>query len=502
MWPYRPALSCSPSLRLSVSPSLRLSVSVFLCVSLCLNRFESVSHLFPPSFPSSSSRSTHITGAKHVFGIGVLATAVLTLLIPVTACNGDWICPVRYANTFSSNETALITPASTTSIEVLRVFMGVFESVTYPALMALLAKWAPPAERSRIVALCFSGAQIGTAVAFPLAAYISTSGAGAGHNNSLVSGWPGVFYVFGGIGCVWFVGWCLFVYSSPEDHPRISAAEREYIVSRLPKNDQDQGDDRVRANGNNTRKMPLGTFLRNVFTNLPALAVFVAHFTNNWALYLMLTWMPNYMEKMLDFDLKSSGLCFVPYAAMGALSIGAGALADALILRRGWRPRHARLLMQLSGNLLPAAAFVVLGFVTDKWVAFGVMIVAVASSGMSYSGYSPNVLEICPRYAGLFYGVSNTLATIPGIVAPALAGEMVGTPPTRGEWQGVFAIAAGMYVVGDVFYVCFASSEPQESLGGGGGGGQKSKVVAGKMKRVQEGGVDYQALGDNAGDAL
>ena len=156
--------------------------------------------------PGGHIASTY--GAKHVFGVGVLATALLTLLIPVTACGGDWICPVRH----SANGTALVTEtASTASIEVLRVFMGVFESVTYPALMALLAKWAPPSERSRIVAVCFSGAQLGTAVAFPLAAYISTSGAGAGHNNSLTSGWPGVFYIFGLIGCVWFVGWCFFV---------------------------------------------------------------------------------------------------------------------------------------------------------------------------------------------------------------------------------------------------------------------------------------------------
>ena len=419
-------------------------------------------------------------GAKHVFGVGVLATALLTMLIPVTACGGSWTCPVKH----DVNGTALVTPASTVSIEVLRVFMGLFESVTYPALMALLSRWAPPSERSFMVAICFSGAQLGTAVAFPLAAYIST----AAPTNGFWSGWPGVFYIFGAIGCIWFVGWCFYVYSSPETHPRISTGEKIYITSRLPRSVSVSG-----RNGTENHKgagdnggVPLFQFMKNVFTNLPALAIFVTHFTNNWSLYLMITWMPNYMEKMLDFNLRSSGLCFVPYLAMGFLSIWTGMFADALIMKWKWSRRNVRIAMQLSGNLVPAAAFIWLGFVNSKWLAFGIMVVAVSSSAMSYSGYSPNVLEICPKHAGVFYGVSNTIATIPGIVAPALAGAMVSSPPKQSEWQSVFAIAAGLYIAGDIFYVCFASSEPQECLGGG--------------KDADGAGIQYKALEDAPDD--
>ena len=37
------------------------------------------------------------------------------------------------------------------SLIILRIFMGVFESVTYPSLFAIISKWCPEKERSKMV---------------------------------------------------------------------------------------------------------------------------------------------------------------------------------------------------------------------------------------------------------------------------------------------------------------------------------------------------------------
>ena len=85
-------------------------------------------------------------GGKWVFGLGVFATAILSLFLPLAAC-GNLLCP----------------PSTTTSrlvaIDVLRVLMGLCESVTYPALYSLLSRWTPAEERSRMVAWTMCGAQ-------------------------------------------------------------------------------------------------------------------------------------------------------------------------------------------------------------------------------------------------------------------------------------------------------------------------------------------------------
>lgn len=39
--------------------------------------------------------------------------------------------------------------------------------------------------------------------------------------------------------------------------------------------------------------------------------------------------------------------------------------------------------------------------------------------------YSINPLDIAPQYASIILGISNTFATIPGIVSPMLAGVIV-----------------------------------------------------------------------------
>jgi ACS family sodium-dependent inorganic phosphate cotransporter-like MFS transporter 5 len=416
-------------------------------------------------------------GGKWVFGIGVFSTAILTILLPLAAC-GSLFCPKTHQqNTTTTPSSSYVENTShLLSLDILRVFMGMFESVTYPALMELLSKWSPPNERSRIVSLTFSGAQIGTAIAFPLAAYIASQDIPDSTTTEKVfERWPGVFYIFGFAGLLWFIGWCMFVFSSPRDHPRISKIERIYIEQsqlvkiekELNQHEQDQNYE-IQGKNDLSKLQSSPTTTASLYwlflTNSASLVIILNHFTNNWSLYLMLCWMPSYMSKMLDFDLASSGILFLPYLMMAVFTWIAGGVADWLITKRKWTKRSTRIFMQLIGNLIPAVNFILLGFIHDRNWALFIMIIAVSSSGAAYPGYSANCLDICPKYTGILYSVSNTLATIPGIVAPILAGAIVGMPPTFLQWQIVFSIAAGLYIIGNIFYVKYARGDVVEEL--------------------------------------
>jgi hypothetical protein len=42
--------------------------------------------------------------------------------------------------------------------------------------------------------------------------------------------------LFAGIlSCLWFIGWAFCAYSSPSEHPRISYAEKLYLLESVPK---------------------------------------------------------------------------------------------------------------------------------------------------------------------------------------------------------------------------------------------------------------------------
>ena len=68
-------------------------------------------------------------------------------------------------------------------------FLLTVQGVTFPAMHAIWAKWAPPAERSRLATITYAGPHIGTVLSFPLSALLVQYG--------FAGGWPSVFYVFG-----------------------------------------------------------------------------------------------------------------------------------------------------------------------------------------------------------------------------------------------------------------------------------------------------------------
>lgn len=78
---------------------------------------------------------------------------------------------------------------------------------------------------------------------------------------------------------------------------------------------------------------------------------------------------------------------------------------------------------------------------------------AVGFVGLALSGYAVNHLDISPRLAGLLMGLSNTAATIPGIVGVILTGYM-----TK-EWAVVFYLAAGVYMVGVITWLLMATGK-------------------------------------------
>lgn len=43
--------------------------------------------------------------------------------------------------------------------------------------------------------------------------------------------WQSVFYITGGMGCLWFVFWAVLVFDSPAAHPRISKVGTRFLLA-------------------------------------------------------------------------------------------------------------------------------------------------------------------------------------------------------------------------------------------------------------------------------
>lgn len=69
------------------------------------------------------------------------------------------------------------------------------------------------------------GSNIGTVISLPISGWLCTLDYGGG--------WPLCFYLFGGLGVLWFVAWMFLIYDTPQKHPRICAKEVEYITNSI-----------------------------------------------------------------------------------------------------------------------------------------------------------------------------------------------------------------------------------------------------------------------------
>uniref|UniRef100_A0A674E128 Sialin n=1 Tax=Salmo trutta TaxID=8032 RepID=A0A674E128_SALTR len=352
-------------------------------------------------------------GGSIFLGGGVLGTAALTLLTPLAAQLGPyWLFG-------------------------LRALEGFGEGVTFPAMMAMWARWAPPLERSRLMTLSGSGANFGAFVALPLTGFICHS-----------LGWPAVFYMCGGAGCIWAVFWFILVSDQPGTHPRISTREKHYIINSIGK---DGG-----AHGWSVPLLPM-------VLSVPLWAIIVSQMCANWGYYTLLTSLPTYMDTVLHFDLRQNAfLSALPYLGGWAFSVISGVVADSLLEKELLSVTAVRKIFTITGLLLPAAFLVAVGYSGCSGVlAVTFLTLSTTVGGTSAAGVFINQIDIAPRYAGVLLGITNTFATIPGVVAPIVTGYLTKDHSLAG-WRNVFCLSAGISAGGALVFTLFGSGKVQK----------------------------------------
>jgi len=127
------------------------------------------------------------------------------------------------------------------------------------------------------------------------------------------------------------------------------------------------------------------------------------------------------------------------------------------LLKRGKTTLFVRKLMQ-TGGLLGAALFLFLARdISSAPIAMFYLCGALGLLACTYSGFAPNALEIAPRYSGVLAGITNTAASIPGIVGVTLTGILV---DATGTYSSAFILAAAVNIFGALVWLGFASTEP------------------------------------------
>ena len=343
-------------------------------------------------------------GGKIILGIGVLVWSLFTILAPPAAALGI------------------------TLLIMTRILMGMGEAVTFPSFYSLYGKWIPLNERARAVGFANSAIPLGTAFALIISPIIIQR-----------LGWEWVFYIFGFMGFIWYAFWHRMVTSDPGTHPKITAEELSHIQQGIEADEQ-------------ASESPWTHFLKHK----AVWAIAVAHFCNNWTLYVLLSWAPTFINKGLGVELASVGLlAMIPQAASFVSINLAGNLADRLITS-GMPVLRVRKLMQTVGFGGLAVCLLLVTSAETVTGAIAIMALGSALGAGSTGGFAVNHMDIAPKHAGTLMGITNTAGTIPGIVGVFLSGMIL---ELTGSWALVFGTAAVISLVGLVVFLRYAQAD-------------------------------------------
>ena len=352
-------------------------------------------------------------GGKKVLGYGLLLWSFFTVITPAFAYSGLWL------------------------LILIRVLMGLGEGITFPSWHAIYARWIPFNERTRSIAITNSGISVGTVFGYVVAAIIISR-----------YSWEWVFYSFGILGIFWYFFWQRNVTSYPEDHKSISSEELDYIIKEAPSKETPP-------------KIPLSKLIKNQ----PFLAIAIATFCNNWALYTFLSYLPRYVNDPLStgglgIELDSSlfiYLILIPSVVSVFALLFGGILADSLI-KRGFKVITVRKTVNTIG-FFGSSIFLILIPFQDSLVNILVLLCLVNTcSGICQGGFGVNHADLGPKYTGSLVGIAGSIGMIAAIFSPIVAGYVL---EFSNSWNLIFYICSGILIIGGFYYLLFASAEKQ-----------------------------------------
>jgi len=292
-----------------------------------------------------------------------------------------------------------------------RFGLGLGEAGNFPGAIKTVAEWFPNKERALAIGIFNSGSNLGAIIAPLTVPWIA-----------LRFGWQWAFVATGATGFIWLAFWLAF-YRRPEEHPRLSRREMEYIRSDAPAPE---------AAIPWARLLPL----RQTW----AFAVAKLLTDPIWWFYLF--WLPKFLNQSRGLALDKIGLPLVAiYLAADAGSIGGGWLSSSLI-KRGWTVNKARKTAMLACAccVLP---ILFVPAVESLWSVVG--LIGMATAG--HQGWSANLFatasDMFPRQAiASVAGIGGMAGAVGGMLIAVTAGWIL---EATHSYVSLFIIAASAY---------------------------------------------------------
>ena len=294
-----------------------------------------------------------------------------------------------------------------------RAALGLGEGGVFPVSIKAVAEWFPRRERALATGIVNAGTCVGAIITPLIVPWITVR-----------LGWRPAFLMTGALGFIWLFLW-LAIYRKPEDHPRCSKAELDYISSDPPE----------RAG-----KTPWLSLVRH----RQAWAFIVGKFLTDPVWWFYLFWVPGFLQREHGLQLIQLGLPLVViYVIADAGSVVGGWISSSLI-KRGASVNAAR----KTALLLCAVSVVPIVFayrVRGLWAS--VLLIGLATA--AHQGFSANLFTLSSdmfpkRAVGSVVGLGGMAGAIGGMLIAKIVGYIL---QLTGSYRIPFLLAGAAYLL-------------------------------------------------------
>jgi MFS family permease len=306
---------------------------------------------------------------------------------------------------------------------VARLVMGAGEATSIPSCGRIVREWMPAQERGVANAVWSAGSFVGPALGAVVVAAITSAW-----------GWRAAFIILGGLGFVWLA--CnLIWFDRPEKVNWLTEDERRQIISERSSGTPDEA-------GIHGSPGVLLDLLKS-----PSMwGAMIAQAAGIYTLYLLLFWLPSYLQDTKHLTIMKTGLyTAVPWAVAVPVSIVLGIVSDRL-LRRDTLLTGGRRGMVMFCFLLSAVVALV-PFTDNTTLILTLFALSLSGINAAISLNLSLVTDLVHRVRDVGKAISLTILSgnLCGLIAPIVTGYVVSG---LGAYDWALWIAGILLVIG------------------------------------------------------
>ncbi len=306
--------------------------------------------------------------------------------------------------------------SSLSSFLIARSALGFGESGVFPASIKAVAEWFPAKERALATGIFNAGTNVGVILAGLFVPWIT-----------LQLGWRWTFVIIGSLGFAWLALW-LLLYQTPQDHPRCSKAELEYILGDTPQP---------------VRKIKWS----QLFPYRQTWAFACGKFLIDPIWWFYLFWVPDFLERQHGLHLAQIGLPIVVIYLISDVGSVTGGWLSSFLIRRGVSVNASRKIAML----LCAISIVPIVYayrVSGLWSA--VLLIGLAAAG--HQGFSANLFTLTSdlfpsRAVASVVGIGGMAGAVGGMLIAKIVGYVL-------QWTGSYMVP--FFIAGSAYLVAVA----------------------------------------------